>query len=351
MSQHRSSKGFSGPHAFPVIRPRTGIVAVATVVALVLVTSCSPDTPINNTSGKDSSGSSKSYDVTFVPGSTPNPFFDTIFRGMKASAAKLNLHVNYQGPATFDATKQTTVLNSVLAAKPDLLVVSPDDADAMRAPIERFLDAGIPVITVNGKLNDRTGIVSQISASNTDGGKVAGKAVAQMVHGGGHVAIINIASGSISTEQRIKGFRTAISSSASALKLAPVSNDKGTAPESQNAARALMLAYPDLRAIFGTTEVNVEGAAAAVAAAGKAGRVKVIGYDATPGEVKLLKNGTISALVVQNAYGMGVKAIRYANAYLRGHRRSIKNEVVFSNTLATKKNIKAAPIQRLLYAR
>ncbi len=330
-----------------------GSAVVATAALMLVGAACSsPGSDPGSGSSTDSGGgaASRQYTVTFVPGVTPNPFFDTIYRGMKEEATKVNIKVDYQGPPNFDAGAQTTVLNSVLTSHPDFLIVSPDDGSAIRPPVQRFLDAGIPVITVNGRLKDPSGLVSQITANNVNGGEVAGAQMAKFAGGSGTVAIINIAAGSLSAEQRVQGFQSALTKAAPNVTLAPVVNAGGNASASQTAARALLLAHPDLKGIFGVTEVNAEGAAAAVKAAGQGGKISIIAYDGTPAEVQLLKSGDLQSLIVQDAEKMGRTAIQYANGYLRGDKSAIQAQLNLENVLVTTENVDNPDVKAMLYS-
>ena len=55
--------------------------------------------------------------------------------------------------------------------------------------------------------------------------------------------------------------------------------------------------------------------------AGKAGKIKIVAFDAEPDEVTALKRGLIQALIVQKAYDMGVKAVQDAVAYLKSGKK------------------------------
>src|SRR5699024_10191629 len=65
-------------------------------------------------------------------------------------------------------------------------------------------------------------------------------------------------------------------------------------------------AHPDLNGIFGSNEPSVIGASQAVKQRGLSGKVTIVGWDAAPDEVKALKSGEISALIVQNPFRMGL---------------------------------------------
>jgi Periplasmic binding protein domain len=68
---------------------------------------------------------------------------------------------------------------------------------------------------------------------------------------------------------------------------------------------ALLAAHPNLKGIFAMNVVSGNGVTQAVKAAGKAGKVKLVEFDAGPPQVQALKAGTISALIAQYPYGIG----------------------------------------------
>ncbi len=69
---------------------------------------------------------------------------------------------------------------------------------------------------------------------------------------------------------------------------------------SETIAAAEIGAHSDMKAIYATSGQEVVGAAAAVKAVGKAGKIGVYGYDAEPNEVAPLKQGIVFGLIAQS---------------------------------------------------
>lgn len=111
---------------------------------------------------------------------------------------------------------------------------------------------------------------------------------------------------------------------------------------------ALLARYPSLDGIFASDTAYGAGAATTVQNAHKAGKIKVVAFDAEPDEVTALKRGLIQALIVQKAYSMGQLAVRYAYNYLTRHSRPPK-ETNPSYVIATKKNINSLAIKKYIY--
>lgn len=90
--------------------------------------------------------------------------------------------------------------------------------------------------------------------------------------------------------------------------------------------------------------ITAEGAATAIQAAGKTGKIAVIGYDAGPQEVIDLNAGTLTAIVSQNPYSIGQAAIANAIKYLNGDKTIPQNQ-----PSTTKANLNDPASQSALY--
>ena len=82
--------------------------------------------------------------------------------------------------------------------------------------------------------------------------------------------------------------------------------------------------------------------------AGKAGKIKIVAFDAEPDEVTALKRGLIQALIVQKAYDMGVKAVKDAVAYLKTGKKPPASPTP-TYVIATKANIAKPDIAKYVY--
>ena len=92
-------------------------------------------------------------------------------------------------------------------------------------------------------------------------------------------------------------------------------DDPATAAQLTSAA---LQKDPDLVGIFATNLFAAEGSATGLRQAGKAGEVKIVGFDAGPNQVKALKEGTVQALVAQQPATIGQYGVDAAVAALDG---------------------------------
>jgi ribose transport system substrate-binding protein len=323
----------------------------AAVLLLALTVGCSSSGSSSSASGGSTpaggSTAGKSYKMTFIQGVAGDGFYVTMGCGMQAEAKKLgNVTVNIQGPAQFDATLQNPIIESVTAAKPDAIMVAPDDVTASQTPIDQAMSAGIKVVLVDTTLTNPGAAVSQISSDNTAGGADAFAAVKQLVPGGGQVLVVNTKPGISTTDQRTEGFKAAAEAD-SKYSYVGVQYDQDTASLAAQVTLAALQKNPGIVAIFATNLFSAEGAATGIRQAGKSGKVKIVGFDAEPDEITALQQGTVQALIAQSPYTIGTDAVDQALNALTGKPTTPKIGTKF--TIITTANLNTAASQAAIY--
>ncbi len=334
------------------MRPAAGATAVA---LLALAAGCSSSSSSSSAAGSSAgsgsagggSSSGKTYKMTFIQGVAGDGFYVTMGCGMQAEAKQLgNVTVNIPGPSQFDSTLQNPIIESVTAAHPDALLIAPDDVSASQTPVDQAMSAGIKVVLVDTTLGNPSGAVSQISSDNLAGGQDAFAAVKQLVPGGGQVLVVNTKPGISTTDQRTQGFANAAKAD-SKYQYVGVQYDQDNASIAAQVTLAELQKNPNIVAIFATNLFSAEGAATGIRQAGKAGKVKVIGFDADPDQITALKQGTVQALIAQAPYTIGQDAIQQAVDALQGKPTTAKIGTKF--TIITNANINSPASQAAIY--
>lgn len=278
----------------------------------------------SSSSGTESSSSivaptkaSKNYNLAFIQGVTGDNFYITMQCGIEAEAKKLGVTVTTQGPQKFDPTLQKPILDSVVATKPDAILIAPTSVDAMQAPLAQAAAAGIKIILVDTTTADPSYASSAIASDNLGGGKAAFDAVKQLAPGGGKVLVVSVDPGISTTDARAKGFNDAAKADGNytPLDVQYSHNDPSTAAQIVTAA---LQKDPDIVGVFATNLFAAQGSATGIEQAGKKGQVKVVGFDAGPDQIAALKAGTVQALVAQQPGTIGTDGVDQAVAALDG---------------------------------
>ena len=272
---------------------------------------------------------SKNYNLTFIQGVAGDEFYISMQCGIQAEAAKLGVSVRTQGPQKFDPTLQRPIVDSVVASKPDAILIAPTDVSAMQAPLQAAAQAGINVVLVDATVKDPSFATSQIASDNVGGGKAAFDAIKQLAPEGGKVMIMSVDPGISTTDARAKGFEDAVKADSKFkyLGIQYSHNDPATA---SNLISSALQKDPDIVGVFAANLFSAEGTATGVRQAGKQNQVKIVGFDAGPNQVKALKAGTVQALVAQQPAAIGQYGVDAAVAKLEGQEPPAKVQTGFS---------------------
>jgi len=318
------------------------VVAVAIGIAAVSATA-------SRGSAAPARTQAKSYTFYLVAGIASDAFYLTMNKGAQAEAKQLgNVKVVFTGsPASFAPNTQIPYLNGAIAKHPDAILIAPTDKTALISPIQRAISAGIPVATVDTFITKPIAFTN-VSTDNLAGGKAAADALVKAIGGSGDVASISVNPGISTTDQRAQGFALELKKYPNVHYLGiQYCNDDQT--KASNETSALLAAHPNLKGIFAMNVVSGNGVTAAVTTAGKAGEVKLVEFDAGPPQVQALKEGTIDALIAQYPFGIGMKAVQLAYAYVTGHKTGIQPHYGTGSAIVTKANVNSPAIKKYLY--
>jgi ribose transport system substrate-binding protein len=257
--------------------------------------------------------------------------------------AKADLQV--QGPDKFDATLQNPLLDAIASAKPDALLVAPNDVKASAGPLKRIQDQGTKVVLVDTVVDDPSIGVSRIATDNKLGGTKAADALAQLGVKG-KVFLISTDPGVSSVDARVAGFKE----KAASLGMTLVSDTQYSHNQPATAAQVISAALakdPDLEGVFATNLFTAQGVATGLKQAGKSGQVKMVGFDAGPDQIKQLEAGDVQALVAQKPYDIGVQGVQQAVAALTGG--TVTPTIATESLVVTKDNMSDPNVSKYIY--
>ena len=277
------------------------------------------------------------YKITFIQGVAGDAFYVTMGCGVAAAAAKGGATITTQGAAKWDATVQIPVLNTVVASKPDAILIAPNDMTALQKPIEAAIAAGIKVVLVDTTIGDPSKAVSEIASDNYGGGKAAFKAVKGLAPKGGKVLVVSTSPGVSSVDARVNGFADAANKNKK-FNYIGVQYSNNEPAVAQRIITAALAKNKDIVAVFATNLFSAQGVAAGIKQSGMSGKVKIVGFDAGSDQVAALKAGTVQALIAQQPATIGSLGVQHAIAAIKGQTIS-PHKVQTGFTILTMKNI------------
>jgi ribose transport system substrate-binding protein len=290
-------------------------------------------------SNASSPGGGKELTIGFVPGIASDPFFLAMRLGAEAEAKKLGVKLLWQGAANeYSPQSEIPFVDAMLAQHVDGLALVPTDADGLQPSVSKAQALHIPVVTVDTTVTDKSYLTSAITGDNYSGGKLAAQTLAQQIGDSGQVFLMSGSPTATTNQLREKGFADEIKnhSNITLVGKAYANSQPAKATSEINAA---LLKYPNLKGIFAVDGTSGTGAVAALRNAGKAGTVKLVGYDAYANEVADLQAGVFSALIAQKPGDEAALALDDLVDTIRGQNTaSINKNVVLPNVAITKEN-------------
>ena len=289
--------------------------------------------------------------IAVVPKATMHIFWKSVHAGAKQAAAELpNVSILWQGPQIEDdRTSQIALVETFIQKRVDAIVLAPLDDKALIAPVLQAKAAGIPVVIFDSDLADPQAYVSFVATDNFKGGQMGARRLAAVLGEKGNVILLRYQVGSASNENREKGF---IDEIARHPGIQVISSDQHAGPtvESAMAAAETLLAKfgeGQVDGIFCPNEPVCTGMLRALTTAGRAGKIKFVGFDASDLLLDAMKRGEIHGLIVQDPAKIGYEGVKAAVEHLRG--RKVERRIDTGVTLVTPENLADPVIDKLVH--
>jgi len=195
-------------------------------------------------------GSGSELDLIFVQHALCawDAFWCTVEAGIQQAASDTGVNATILGPDEFDLEKVAQLIDQAVAAQPDGIALTVSDPDLFREPIQRALDAGIPVVAYNagsGPVEDGIDYLTFLGQDEYQGGYLGGLRLADA--GGTKGVCINHQVGHTGLDARCEGFLSAMDVSGLPGEVLAISDDPA---ESQTIISDYYTANPDTDAFM-----------------------------------------------------------------------------------------------------
>ena len=280
--------------------------------------------------------------VALVMKTLNNPFFIDMQRGAEDAAKRMNVDLVVQAAEReTDVERQMQIVENLIQARVSALALTPSGSREVVPAIGKANAASIPVIIVDTRLDAKAAAdagvktVSFVGSDNYRGGQIIGDYLVKASGGRARVAILEGIPGHETGDSRVRGFRDAIKSSPQvtivASQPANWERDQGF-----NVFQNMLQAHPDIDTVFACNDIMALGAVEAIAAAGRTGKVRVLGFDAIDDARRAITEGRMEATVAQFPDEMGRSAVEAAVKALKGE--AVPADISVRIGLVTKDN-------------
>jgi ribose transport system substrate-binding protein len=171
-------------------------------------------------------------------------------------------------------------------------------------------EKSVPIaFTGIGPQAGQTDFTSAVTANNYETGKAQGSFVCKLAkeRGGNKIAMLSLPQDRENAQKYMKGAKESFK--ADGCDLVQVLETHGlTVNEAVSQANDILTAHPDVKAIYGMYDEAATGAAKALQTRGMTGKVAVVTADGSPTTIRLLRDGSIQGIFLQEAVGQGIDA-------------------------------------------
>jgi simple sugar transport system substrate-binding protein len=287
-----------------------GRIRLALTSVLVALTACAGESASGG--GRDSAGTPLRI-VVVTHGQSSDPFWSVVANGVRDAADRLGLRAEYQAPTRFDMVEMSDLIDAAAASRPDGLVVSVPDPDALAGAIRRAVDAGIPVVTINSGADAwrELGALAHVGQTEYEAGHAGGGRLAEA--GARRVLCVNHEVGNIGQDLRCAGLRDALADAGGTTRVLSV--DLADPEDTQQRIAGALAGDPSLDGVLTLGPAAAGPALAALAGSGRGDDVVYGTFDLTPEVLRAIAEGRMAFAIDQQQYLQGYLPVVLLAAY------------------------------------
>ena len=262
--------------------------------------------------------------VALVLKTLNSPFFIDMQKGAQAAADQLGLDLVVQAAEReVDVEKQMQIVENLIQTGVKVLLLTPSGSREIVPVLAKANAAGIPVIIVDTRIDAAAATAASvktasfIGSDNYEGGRVAGAELILVTKGRANVALLEGIPGHDTGDSRLRGFKDATRDTPG-IKVVASQTAHWERDQGFTVFQNMLQAHPEIDALFACNDMMALGAMEAIAAAGRTGKIRVIGFDAVDDARKAILAGTMIASVAQFPGDMGRLAVESASKLIKG---------------------------------
>ena len=344
--------------------------------------------------------------ISIIGKDSSSSYWKMIKAGVMQAASDLNKELGYTGSdkikVTYNAPdksedidEQVNILDEELARYPDVIGIASIDADACTVQFDLATENGIPIISLDSG-NTYQGIQCRVSTDNVDAARTGAYKLADEINKSGEVLLLIHDSESETAKLREQSLVSEIETNYPDVKVAEkiycdkldelkkqiveeqnqeiteeenqeiteeknqdskeVENQDSKEEEKKITVESLtdedvilyyLEKHPDIKGVFGTNNAATQLGLRVLQEYESEEQIVLMGFDAGADQLKALKSGEISGLVVQNPFGIGYAAVvAAARTVLQiGNEAKVNTGYIW----VTKENMESDSIKKMLY--
>jgi ribose transport system substrate-binding protein len=325
------------------------VVPLCAALALGLA-ACGSDDDDGGTSTieqkKGSPAQSKPVTIAFSAPGADHGWMAAITENARKQADELEGVTLELAEGVTDSAAQADQIETLIASKPDALVVLPNEGDALTPVALKAMEAGIPVVNVDREFAEAGAYRTLITGDNYGIGYEAGEYFANELKCKGNVVEIQGIAGISVTEQRSQGFKDAIQRECKGgIKIVASQPADFTPDKGLSVMENILQAEKSIDAVYTHDDDMAEGVVAAIENAGREGDMFLTGAGGSKAAMDRIKAGGLYRATFLYNPAMSSSAINLARLIANGSGMSdlaepeVPTKITVAATTVTKENV------------
>ena len=262
-----------------------------------------------------------------------NPQFEVMRIGSGKAAANAGAVVSQFIPTKADSIpEQMAQLEDVIVRHPAGIVLVPVDNAAIGPAISAVNKAQIPIVDLNDKA-DTGNFVSFVGTSDRELAIQTARYLAKAMNGNGRVVIIEGIKGSRSSEDRLKGFRDALTEFPN-IKIIASQPGNNQRVDAAGVMDNLLQSFPTIDGVLTINDSMAMGVVASLDAADR--HALVASINGTREVAAAVGQGQVLVSAVSDGFAMGCIATEAMIRHLRG--QPVPKEILLPSQMVEKSN-------------
>lgn len=279
----------------------------------------------------DSSEETKKLSFAFFTNTLNNTFHNAMVEVYEEKCKEMGYDfVTFD--CDYDASLQINQLEDAANKGYDAIFLIPADSQSERQGIEAVKNAGIPIFNVDTPVADKDLIVTCIATDAYSAGKVLGEQLLVDYPDGGKIALLEHPEND-SAVQRVEGFLAGLGESADKYEIVARQNCGSALDQSLTVTEDIVMANPDVDAIFCVNGTSGMGCVAALKEHDLAGKIGVYCIDASPDNKAAMVEGSLKGVAAQCPKVIAATSFDKALSYLNGE--EIETEILIPSYAIT----------------
>lgn len=250
------------------------------------------------------------------------PFFVHMQSAINAEAERIGGIEIVEADGRNESPKQVADVENALVQGLDGIIISPNDVNALASIIADAVKEGVPVVTIDRRVDNVDGLLAHVGADNVAGGEAQGRWVLEAFPEGATIVNLQGQPGASPAIDRNKGLHNVIDPVSDKYKIIAEQTANWKRAEGLDVTNAVLSGLSEMPdVIVAANDEMGLGALEALRARNLDDQIKIVAFDAGPEALLSVRDGGLDGTVDQFPGQQSARSVQIMHDFLVGGKR------------------------------